>query len=121
MLDRIDHDLAVGKGQADGANLATVTRLYEAALYVGPTSSSSIRRATTSGRPTSCRLQIGETKYGKFLLEVAVRSHVDLETAVKIALSSMMSTAHANLQEVWSKHKLDAIADLPRLDGDGPP
>jgi hypothetical protein len=52
---------------------------------------------------------------------VAVRSHVDLESAVKIALSSMMSTAHANLQEVWSKHMLDAIADLPRLDGDGPP
>jgi putative proteasome-type protease len=42
-------------------------------------------------------LQIGETKYGKFLLEMAVRFHVSLETAVKIALGSMMSTARANL------------------------
>jgi putative proteasome-type protease len=42
-------------------------------------------------------LQIGESKYGKFLLELAVRAHVDLETAGKIALSSMMSTARANL------------------------
>jgi len=42
-------------------------------------------------------LQIGESKYGKFLLELAVRAHVDLETAGKVALSSMMSTARANL------------------------
>jgi putative proteasome-type protease len=42
-------------------------------------------------------LQIGEAKYGKFLLELAVRAHVDLETAAKIALGSMLSTAHANL------------------------
>ena len=42
-------------------------------------------------------LQIGETKYGKFLLELAVRAHVDLKTAAKIALGSMLSTAHANL------------------------
>jgi putative proteasome-type protease len=42
-------------------------------------------------------LQIGETKYGKFLLEMAVRSHVDAVTATKIALGSMMSTARANL------------------------
>ncbi len=42
-------------------------------------------------------LQIGESKYGKFLLELAVRAHVDLETAGKIALSSMMSTARANI------------------------
>ena len=42
-------------------------------------------------------LQIGESKYGKHLLEVAVRAHVDLQTAGKIALSSMMSTARANL------------------------
>ena len=42
-------------------------------------------------------LQIGESKYGKYLLEVAVRAQVDLETAGKIALSSMMSTARANL------------------------
>jgi putative proteasome-type protease len=42
-------------------------------------------------------LQIGETKYGKFLLELAVRAHVDLQAAAKIALGSMLSTAHANL------------------------
>jgi putative proteasome-type protease len=42
-------------------------------------------------------LQIGETKYGKYLLEVAVRHDVDAITATKIALGSMMSTARANL------------------------
>ena len=42
-------------------------------------------------------LQIGEAKYGKFLLELAVRAHVDLQTAAKIAIGSMLSTAHANL------------------------
>jgi putative proteasome-type protease len=42
-------------------------------------------------------LQIGESKYGKFMLELAARAHVDLETAGKIALSSMMSTARANV------------------------
>jgi putative proteasome-type protease len=42
-------------------------------------------------------LQIGESKYGKFLLELATEVHVDLRTAAKIALSSMVSTARANL------------------------
>jgi putative proteasome-type protease len=42
-------------------------------------------------------LQIGETKYGKFLLEFAVRAHVGVDAAAKIALSSMTSTARANL------------------------
>jgi putative proteasome-type protease len=42
-------------------------------------------------------LQIGEAKYGKFLLEMAVTADVDAPTAVKIALGSMMSTARANL------------------------
>ena len=42
-------------------------------------------------------LQIGETKYGKYLLEVAVTHDVDAITATKIALGSMMSTARANL------------------------
>lgn len=42
-------------------------------------------------------LQIGETKYGKFFLELAVSAKVDMMTAAKIALSSMMSTARANL------------------------
>ncbi len=42
-------------------------------------------------------LQIGESKYGKFMLELAVEAHVDLVTAAKIALGSMMSTARANV------------------------
>jgi putative proteasome-type protease len=42
-------------------------------------------------------LQIGESKYGKFMLELAVEAQVDLETATRIALTSMMSTARANL------------------------
>ena len=42
-------------------------------------------------------LQIGETKYGKFLLEMAATLEVDAETATKIALGSMLSTARANL------------------------
>ena len=42
-------------------------------------------------------LQIGESKYGKFMLELAVQAKVDMKTAIKIALSSMISTAHANL------------------------
>jgi putative proteasome-type protease len=42
-------------------------------------------------------LQIGETKYGKAWLDLAVRSRADLRTAAKIALSSMINTAVANL------------------------
>jgi putative proteasome-type protease len=42
-------------------------------------------------------LQIGETKYGKFLLEMAATLEGDTATAVKIAISSMMSTARANV------------------------
>jgi putative proteasome-type protease len=42
-------------------------------------------------------LQIGESKYGKFMLELAIQADVDLVTAAKIALGSMMSTASANL------------------------
>jgi putative proteasome-type protease len=42
-------------------------------------------------------LQIGEAKYGKFLLEVGVGESVDMATALKVALSSMISTARANL------------------------
>ena len=41
-------------------------------------------------------LQIGETKYGKFMLR-SRRGPRRLATAAKIALSSMMSTARANL------------------------
>jgi putative proteasome-type protease len=42
-------------------------------------------------------LQIGEAKYGKAWLDLAVRSHADLAIAAKIALSSMAATAIANL------------------------
>jgi putative proteasome-type protease len=42
-------------------------------------------------------LQIGEAKYGRFLLEMAATADVDAATATKIALGSMMSTARANL------------------------
>ncbi len=93
-------------------------------------------------------LQIGESKYGKFMLELAVEAHVELEAAAKIALTSMMMTARANLSvgppydlavylngslqpeevripsdspflgeldEVWTRHLLDAISDLPSV------
>jgi len=42
-------------------------------------------------------LQIGEAKYGKFLLEMAATLDVNPATATKSALGSMMSTARANL------------------------
>lgn len=42
-------------------------------------------------------LQIGEAKYGKAWLDLAVDARADLRTAAKIALSSMMSTAVADL------------------------
>ena len=42
-------------------------------------------------------LQIGETKYGKFLLELATHSDLPIAAAAKVALSSMVSTASANL------------------------
>jgi putative proteasome-type protease len=49
---------------------------------------------TSDDRPF---LQIGEAKYGKAWLDLAVRSQADMRTAAKIALSSMISTAVANL------------------------
>lgn len=42
-------------------------------------------------------LQIGESKYGKSTLELGVAAHVDLEQAAKVALTSMMTTARANV------------------------
>ena len=93
-------------------------------------------------------LQIGESKYGKFLLDLAVRTHVDIDTALKIALGSMVSTSRANLsvgppydaavcrvgtftldehrfnedsailaelEEVWSRHLLNVVNELPLL------
>ena len=93
-------------------------------------------------------LQIGESKYGKFTLELGVAAHVNLTTAAKLALTSMVTTAGANvsvgppydlviyragsfdpfearinaespflarLEAVWTKHLLDAIAELPAI------
>ena len=42
-------------------------------------------------------LQIGETKYGKFLMELATEADLGLLGAAKVALSSMISTARANI------------------------
>jgi len=130
VLDRIARDL---EAPGDHESLATVERLFDAALYVGRLGlevSQSHREALAAvgadGTATfivggqigdaapdillvypegNCIrasedrpfLQIGESKYGKFMLEVAVRADADLEAAVKMALSSMMSTARANL------------------------
>lgn len=129
VLDRIDRDLAAGAAES----LATVSHLFEAALYVGRLSRETaaehrdalrsvgadgsatfILGGQIAGEPPDILLvypegnyirasddlpflQIGEAKYGKFFLELAVRAHVDLVTAGKIALSSMLSTARANL------------------------
>jgi putative proteasome-type protease len=129
VLDRVHRDLATPGIES----LATVDRLFEAALYVGRLSREvaaghhdALSQVGADGTATFILggqiageradillvypegnyirasddlpfLQIGESKYGKFLLELAVRAHVDLETAGKIALSSMMSTARANL------------------------
>ncbi len=70
-------------------------------------------------------LQIGETKYGKFLLEMAATLHVDAETATKIALGSMMSTSRANVS-VGPPYDLSLYArdsfraDEYRIDADSP-
>jgi putative proteasome-type protease len=70
-------------------------------------------------------LQIGETKYGKFMLELAVHDKVGLATAIKVALSSMISTAHANLSVgppydlgVYRNGSLDV--DQTRIEADSP-
>lgn len=181
VLDRIRQDL---QAPGDHANLATVSHLFDAALYIGRISRevvaehqealSAIGADATATfilggqvgteppdilmvypegnyiRASDERpfLQIGETKYGKFMLELAVTADVDLITATKIALGSMMTTAAANLsvgppydigvyrpgameleevrveagsplltrlQEIWHKHQLAAIAELPTL------
>jgi putative proteasome-type protease len=130
VLDRIDRDLGMGDV---GESLATVSHLFEAALYVGRLSrevakghrdalndagadgtATFILGGQIGGDPADILLvypegnyirasderpflQIGESKYGKFMLELAVETGVDLETAAMIALGSMMSTAAANL------------------------
>ena len=108
VLDRID----AGPGQpGDHESLATVSHLFEAALYIGrlsqrgrraaprgcsasptprPRSSSAVRSRASSPdillvypegnyiRASDERpfLQIGESKYGKFMLELGVRAHM---------------------------------------------
>jgi putative proteasome-type protease len=130
VLDMIERDLAEA---GDHESLATVGRLFEAALYIGRLSQSVVQQhsvglgavgadATASFilggqiagerpeimlvypegnyiRPSDERpfLQIGESKYGKFMLELAVHARVGMADAIKIALSSMISTARSNL------------------------
>jgi putative proteasome-type protease len=129
VLDRIAHDLSAPEPQG----LATVDRLYEAALYVGRISTEvaaahrdALGRVGADGTSTFVvggqvgdeapdlfmvypegnyirasddvpYLQIGETKYGKLMLDLAVYSKPDIDLAVKMAVSSMISTARANL------------------------
>ena len=182
VLDLIERDLTGG-----GENLASVTHLFEAALYIGRLNREVSQRhrealeaAGADGTATFILggqiaetppdilliypegnyirasddrpfLQIGESKYGKFMLELAVSANVDLIGATKIALGSMMSTARANLsvgppydiavysndaltieearimpdspmlgrmREVWEKHLLAGIAELPHFTAD---
>ena len=130
VLDRIERDLIT---PGDHESLATVERLFEAALYIGRLGQAVVQEhraglstvgadATASfilgGQIAGERpdlllvypegnyirasderpfLQIGETKYGKLMLELAVHAKVGLDDAVKVALSSMLSTARANL------------------------
>jgi putative proteasome-type protease len=70
-------------------------------------------------------VQIGESKYGKHQLDIAVTSDVSLETAIKIALSSMISTARANLSVGppydLAVYRNDAMEiDHARVDEDSP-
>lgn len=130
VLDRIDRDLHADDGRE---TLATVDRLFEAALYLGRISRevveshrSALSASGADGtatfilggqiagetteiflvypegnyiRASKTRpfLQIGESKFGKFWLELAVHPRVDLDVATKLALGSMLSTTSANL------------------------
>jgi len=127
VLDRLTRDLQDPNAPT---SLATVDRLFEAALYVGSLGAAvaashshhlghaSAATFILGGQIAGQRpdillvypegnyvrasddrpfLQIGETKYGKSLLDLAVRAHADLVQAAKIALSSMASTAMANV------------------------
>jgi putative proteasome-type protease len=130
VLDRIGRDLDATDGRE---TLATVDRLFEAALYVGRISREVVaaHRDALSAvgadgtatfilggeiegeRPeiflvypegnyirasnTRPYLQIGETKFGKYMLDLAVYAHADVGTATKLALGSMLSTTRANL------------------------
>jgi putative proteasome-type protease len=130
VLDRIERDLET---PGEHESLATVERMFDAALYVGRighevagSHRAALAAVGADGSATfilggqigdappdillvypegNCIrasedrpfLQIGESKYGKFMLEVAVTADADLDDAVRIALGSMMSTARANL------------------------
>jgi len=68
-------------------------------------------------------LQIGESKYGKFMLELGVRAHVSGPKAIKMALSSMVSTAHANLSvgppyDIGVYHNDSHVVEQYRIDTD---
>ena len=130
VLDRIQQDLET---PGDRESLATVTRMCQAALYIGRLGREVSQRhfqalsavgadgtatvilggqiegseadillvypegnyiGASDERPF---LQIGESKYGKLMLEIAVAADAGLVAATKIALGSMMSPAHANL------------------------
>ena len=129
VLDRIEHDLSA----PEPGGLATVDRLYEAALYIGGLSTEiaashrdALSRVGADGTSTFILggqvgdeapdiylvypqgnyirasddlpyLQIGETKFGKLMLDLAVFAEPDIDLAVKMAVSSMISTARANL------------------------
>ena len=130
VLDRIQVDLDT---PGDHESLLSVSRLFEAALYIGRLgrevnqrhrdalnsvgadgTATFILGGQISGQPPDILLvypegnyirasddrpflQIGESKYGKFLLEMAVEAGAGIVTASKIAIGSMMSTARANL------------------------
>jgi putative proteasome-type protease len=127
VLDRISVDLET---PGEHESLATVSHLFEAALYLGRVGQEVAQRHSAAlgvdGSATFILggqvgeappdillvypegnyirasddrpfLQIGESKYGKFMLDVAVLAHTDLVTSLKVALGSMMSTARANL------------------------
>ena len=70
-------------------------------------------------------LQIGESKYGKFMLELAVEAHVDLVTAAKIALG--LHAEHGTRQPVRRaalrrRHLLQRLPYLSqfRIESDSP-
>jgi len=68
-------------------------------------------------------LQIGETKYGKFLLELGTQADLSLDQAGKVALSSMISTARANLSvgppyDLGIYHTGSHVIEHSRIDAD---
>jgi putative proteasome-type protease len=70
-------------------------------------------------------LQIGESKYGKLMLELAVAAELGIEGATKVALSSMVSTARANLSvgppyDLATYHNGSLVIEEGRIDADSP-